>query len=131
EVQIADGSTGHDFKTILEEPLKFQFTKVQVDDPHIKLPHQIENFSHLCDVLVESQPKVKSLHLSLRTCEAKEGFMRVTQNQKLKLLKQRLLDQGVILFLEPADPEILHDRGIRFNNGWVVYLGRGLDIFKK
>ncbi|XP_044289612.1 MIT domain-containing protein 1 isoform X2 [Varanus komodoensis] len=54
------------------------------------------------------------------------------KNQQMKILEeieQSLKGFGVALdvLFSPS----IHDREIRFNNGWVIKIGRGLDYFKK
>ncbi|KAM5316513.1 MIT domain-containing protein 1 isoform 3-T6 [Glossophaga mutica] len=47
----------------------------------------------------------------------------------LKEIKESLRDHGVLLELEYSSS--IHDREIRFDNGWMIKIGRGLDYFKK
>ncbi|XP_053520535.1 MIT domain-containing protein 1 isoform X2 [Artibeus jamaicensis] len=47
----------------------------------------------------------------------------------LKEIKESLRNHGVLLELEYSSS--IHDREIRFDNGWVIKIGRGLDYFKK
>lgn len=48
---------------------------------------------------------------------------------KLVDLQQSLLERDIVLGIE-VNPN-LHDREIRFNNGWVIKIGRGLDFYQK
>ena len=48
-------------------------------------------------------------------------------NDKLEELKQSLLDMDFVL--EVKVNQNLHEREIRLDNGWVITLGRGLDIY--
>lgn len=50
------------------------------------------------------------------------------QQQKLNQLKKSLLSHGIEFNWSFHDS--LHDREIRFNTGWIVKIGRGLDIYK-
>ncbi|XP_018418748.1 PREDICTED: MIT domain-containing protein 1 isoform X2 [Nanorana parkeri] len=47
----------------------------------------------------------------------------------LQEIKISLQDYGVLL--EFTFSSSIHDREIRFNNGWMIKIGRGLDYFKK
>ncbi len=49
--------------------------------------------------------------------------------EKLEYLKQSLFDMDVFLDIE-LNPN-LHDREIRFDNGWIIKIGRGLDFYQK
>ncbi|XP_078078039.1 MIT domain-containing protein 1 isoform X5 [Mustelus asterias] len=51
------------------------------------------------------------------------------QSSSLEEIKQSLQSYGVTLEVNYS-PSI-HDREIRFNNGWMIKIGRGLDYFKK
>ena len=51
------------------------------------------------------------------------------QSSKLQELAQELRDQHNIAVGFEFSPT-LHDRLIRLNTGWVIKLGRGLDIYK-
>ena len=50
------------------------------------------------------------------------------QERKLSELKTSLGGRGVNLVVEFSDT--LHDRQVVFDSGWVVKIGRGLDIYK-
>ncbi|XP_027464858.1 MIT domain-containing protein 1-like isoform X2 [Zalophus californianus] len=51
------------------------------------------------------------------------------QSSGLQEIKESLQNHGVLLELEYSSS--VHDREIRFNNGWMFKIGRGLDYFKK
>uniref|UniRef100_UPI003AAA382B MIT domain-containing protein 1 isoform X2 n=1 Tax=Centroberyx gerrardi TaxID=166262 RepID=UPI003AAA382B len=51
------------------------------------------------------------------------------QTGALAEVKQSLQAQGVSLELQYSST--IHDREIRFDNGWIIKIGRGLDYFKK
>uniref|UniRef100_UPI00358E86B0 MIT domain-containing protein 1-like n=1 Tax=Myxine glutinosa TaxID=7769 RepID=UPI00358E86B0 len=51
------------------------------------------------------------------------------QSNSLEELRKSLHNYGVILNIKYSDT--LHEREIRFNNGWIIKIGRGLDYFKK
>ncbi|XP_072788647.1 MIT domain-containing protein 1 isoform X2 [Taeniopygia guttata] len=54
---------------------------------------------------------------------------RSEQRIALEGIKQSLSNYGVTLSIEFSSS--IHDREIRFNNGWMIKIGRGLDYFKK
>ncbi|XP_040849720.1 MIT domain-containing protein 1 isoform X3 [Ochotona curzoniae] len=58
-----------------------------------------------------------------------QGFGNVQQSSGLNEIKESLRTHGVLLEVEYSSS--LHDREIRFNNGWVIKIGRGLDYFKR
>ncbi|XP_025848253.1 MIT domain-containing protein 1 isoform X2 [Vulpes vulpes] len=58
-----------------------------------------------------------------------QGSGKQQQSSGLQEIKESLQDHGVLLELEYSSS--VHDREIRFNNGWMIKIGRGLDYFKK
>ncbi|XP_043928109.1 MIT domain-containing protein 1 isoform X2 [Protopterus annectens] len=58
-----------------------------------------------------------------------QGNGKGQQLSALDDIKKSLMTYGVTL--EIAFSNSIHDREIRFNNGWMVKIGRGLDYFKK
>lgn len=118
------GDVGYDYETIIG-PYLFGAKAVEVEDPYIRLPHQIQNFVRLCEALVKLS--------AVKRIELTTGYDDDTQKQeieqKLGDLKQSLLESDVILDVD-FNPN-LHDREIRIDNGWVVKIGRGLDFYQK
>ena len=49
--------------------------------------------------------------------------------KNLDEIRDSLAERDVVL--EVINNPSLHDREIRFNSGWVVKIGRGLDIYQK
>ncbi|MEJ5200861.1 MAG: BREX system Lon protease-like protein BrxL [Anaerolineales bacterium] len=118
------GDVGYDYETIIG-PYLFGAKAVEVEDPYIRLPHQIQNFVRLCEALVKLS--------AVKRIELTTGYDDDTQKQeieqKLGDLKQSLLESDVVLDVD-FNPN-LHDREIRIDNGWVVKIGRGLDFYQK
>ncbi|XP_037383844.1 MIT domain-containing protein 1 isoform X2 [Talpa occidentalis] len=54
---------------------------------------------------------------------------RTEQVSALNEIKGSLRNHGVSLQLDYSSS--IHDREIRFNNGWIIKIGRGLDYFKR
>ena len=96
-----------------------------VEDPYIRMAHQIQNFVRFCEAVV----KVDTVkHIRLIT--SYDGSTPLADVQdKLAELKQSLLDLDVVLEVD-LNPN-LHDREIRIDNGWVIKIGRGLDFYQK
>ncbi|XP_019472964.1 MIT domain-containing protein 1 isoform X2 [Meleagris gallopavo] len=58
-----------------------------------------------------------------------QGSGRNQQTSGLEEIKQSLRNHGITLNV--AFSSSIHDREIRFNNGWMIKIGRGLDYFKR
>jgi ATP-dependent Lon protease len=121
---ILYGDTGYSYESILGPYL--QGAKVVlIEDPYIRLQHQIQNFVRLCETMLKAGTVKK---ISLIT-----GYDDKTQlddiAEKLDELKQSLLELDVELEVK-LNPN-LHDREIRLDNGWIIKIGRGLDFYQK
>lgn len=121
---ILYGDTGHTFESIMGPYLKGA-KAVQVEDPYIRLPHQIQNFVRFCEAVLKAGTVRK---ISLLT-SFDDTTPLADMNDKLDQLRQSLLEQDVELEIN-VNPN-LHDREIRLDNGWVIKIGRGLDFYQR
>jgi ATP-dependent Lon protease len=121
---ILYGDTGHSYESILGPYLRGA-KAVVIEDPYIRLQHQIQNFVRFCETVLKSTSVKK---ISLIT-----GYDDNTQladiGEKLEELKQSLLELDVELDVK-LNPN-MHDREIRLDTGWVIKIGRGLDFYQK
>ncbi|GAB1471747.1 BREX system Lon protease-like protein BrxL [Chloroflexota bacterium] len=118
------GDTGHSYETIIG-PYLHGAKSIEIEDPFIRMPHQIQNFVRLCETIV----KLSGIKNIVLTTGYDDETQKHEVEQKLGELKQSLLDNDVAL---DFDFNLnLHDREIRVDNGWVVKIGRGLDFFQK
>ncbi len=121
---IMYGDVGHSYESIIGPYLKEVKTLI-IEDPYIRLPHQIQNFVRFCECALKAGT-VKKINLIT-------GYDDNTQladiAEKLGELKQSLLEMDVELEIE-LNPNI-HDREIRLDNGWIIKIGRGLDFYQK
>ena len=121
---IMYGDTGHTYESIIGPYLK-DARKVVVEDPYVRMPHQIQNFVRFCEA-VHGLSNVKTIRLVTNSGES-DNWEEI--NDKLEELKQSLLEADVELEFEFNAN--LHDREIRIDNGWIVKIGRGLDIYQR
>ncbi len=121
---IMYGDVGHSYESIIGPYLRGAKTVV-IEDPYIRLQHQIQNFVRLCECVLKAGT-VKKINLIT-------GYDDNTQladiAEKLEELKQSLLEMDVELEVK-LNPN-MHDREIRLDNGWVIKIGRGLDFYQK
>jgi len=121
---IAYGDTGHSYDTIFSPYL--QGAKlIVIEDPYIRMPHQITNFVRFCETVVKAATVRR---VTLITSFDQQTDLAGLQ-EKLDELKQSLLEYDVTL--EVKVNEKLHDREVRLDNGWTVKIGRGLDFYQK
>lgn len=121
---ILYGDTGYSYEFIMAPYLQGA-KAVVIEDPYIRLQHQVQNFVRFCETAVRAGT-VKKITLITgyddKTPLAETG-------EKLEELKQSLLELDVELEVK-LNPNI-HDREIRLDNGWVIKIGRGLDIYQR
>ncbi|NXJ96723.1 MITD1 protein, partial [Corythaixoides concolor] len=131
QIRIEENATGFGYEKLFQEYLTEIVSEVWVEDPYIRHVHQasrysLYNFLRFCEMLVKGPCKVRTIHL---LTSYDEGSGRSQQISSLEEIQQSLRNYGVTLNI--AFSSSIHDREIRFNNGWMIKIGRGLDYFKK
>lgn len=121
---IMYGDVGHSYESIIG-PYLFGAKAVVIEDPYIRLQHQIQNFVRFC----ESVLKVSSIRKITLITSYDDKTQWADIAEKMEELKQSLLELDVELEVK-LNPNI-HDREIRIDNGWIVKIGRGLDFYQK
>jgi len=121
---ILYGDTGYSYESILCPYLQGA-KAVVIEDPYIRLQHQIQNFVRFCETVLKAGT-VKQITL-ITGQDDKTPLAEMAD--RLEELKQSLLDLDVELEVR-FNPNI-HDREIRLDNGWVIKIGRGLDFYQK
>lgn len=121
---ILYGDTGHSYESVMGAYMR-NAKEVTIEDPYVRLPHQIHNFVRFCETCLKSGT-IKAINLIT-------GYDDKTQlsdiSEKLDDLKQSLLESDVILNVKLNLN--IHDREIRLDNGWVIKIGRGLDFYQR
>lgn len=121
---ILYGDSGHSYETIMGPYLQGA-KEVTIEDPYIRMQHQIQNFVRFCETCLKSG--------SIKTINLVSSYDDNTQladiSEKLEDLKQSLIEADVVLTIS-LNPN-LHDREIRIDNGWHIKIGRGLDFYQK
>ena len=123
QIKIEANSTGHSYESIFGRFLDKEVVQMTVEDPYIRAHHQISNFLRLCE-------------LACRRCENLRHVRLVTsrdsnerdQQDKLEEIKTSLSSRKIEFAYEFSTT--LHDREVRLDTGWVIKIGRGLDIYK-
>ena len=121
---IMYGDIGFSYESIMGP--YFQGAKaVVIEDPYIRLQHQIQNFVRFCETVLRATT-IKKICL-ITGYDDKTQLAEIAE--KMEELKQSLLDLDVELEVK-LNPNI-HDREIRIDNGWTIKIGRGLDFYQK
>jgi len=115
---------GYSYQNILGEYLPGA-TSVIVEDPYIRMQHQTANFVRFCE-LVAQQGTIRLVEL---TTAYDDDAQKAETSQRLTDLAESMKDIDIELRVK-FDTH-LHDRAIKLDNGWVIKIGRGLDIYQK
>lgn len=118
------GDIGRSYETIIGPYLKGA-KAITIEDPYIRLKHQIQNFVRFCEAVIKLSAIRKISLITSYDDNTNVSEMR----DSLDEVKQSLLEIDVELDIK-LKPE-LHDREIRVDNGWVIKIGRGLDFYQK
>jgi len=118
------GDTGYSYDSMLGDYLATAKEMV-VEDPYVRLSHQVNNFVRLCETAVRRGTIKK---ISLVTSFEDEEQRRDVEG-KLADLAQSLLEFDIVM--DWRIKGALHEREIRLDNGWLVKISRGLDIYQK
>lgn len=121
---IRYNDTGHTYESLFGAYL-LGAKRVVVEDPYIRLQHQLQNFVRLCELLVRTGT-VRQIQL---VTSYEDSNQKTDIAEKLSDLSESLRDADIELTLD-FNPR-LHDREITLDNGWVIKIGRGLDIYQK
>ncbi len=118
------GDIGYSYEKILRAHL-VGAKVISVDDPYIRIPHQIANFTRFCELVVKVGDGRK---IRLRT-GADDQSQEVQNSEKLDALKEDLSLHGITFEYE-FDSQV-HGWQIQLDNGWTIKIGRGFDIYQK
>jgi ATP-dependent Lon protease len=121
---IRYGDTSYSYESIFGEYLT-AVTRVVVEDPYIRSQHQLANFVRFCELLVQ-KGSVRQIEL---VTGADDGDQQAEATARLADLTESLKDLDIQLCVK-FDSH-LHDRAVKLDNGWIIKIGRGLDIYQK
>jgi ATP-dependent Lon protease len=120
---ILYGDSGYSYETIMAPYLRGA-RAVVIEDPYIRLQHQIQNFVRFCETVLKVGTAKKIILITGYDDNAQLAEIA----EKLEELKQSLLELDVELEVK-LNPN-MHDREIRLDNGWIIKIGRGLDFYQ-
>lgn len=124
-VNIRANQKGVSYKSLFGDYLRTAKT-IEVVDPWVRLPHQIDNFIELIQVIREVSETPEELHITLSTANDDERIPEMIDI--FEDLKVELATFGIEF---NYNFDATHDRKIGLDNGWTIVMGRGLDIFEK
>lgn len=118
------GQTGLTYQSLFADYLK-DATEITIEDPFIRTSWQIKNLMEFMTMLIDTR-NVDELKVHLITNEEESKIPELID--KLDDIKDDMIEYGIEFDYKFRD---FHDRCIKTDNGWVISLGRGLDIYEK
>ena len=117
------GQTGVSYKSLFAEYLQ-DAKSITIEDPFIRTFWQLKNLTEFLSMLTEIR-QVEGLKIHLITNEEDDKIPALIDD--LDDIKEDLATVGLEFTYEFKD---FHDRCIKTDTGWIITLGRGLDIFE-
>ena len=121
---ILYGDTGYSYESIFGKYLQ-GCTVISIEDPYIRSQHQIQNLVRFCEFAVKNG--------SARAVNLTTGFdndmQKAEAQDKFEMLQDSLRQNGIEFKWNFTT--LIHDRAIKLDNGWVIKIGRGLDIYQR
>lgn len=118
------GQTGVTYQSLFADYLK-DATEITIEDPFIRTSWQIKNLMEFMTMLIDTR-NVDELKVHLITNEEESKIPELID--KLDDIKDDMIEYGIEFDYKFRD---FHDCCIKTDNGWVISLGRGLDIYEK
>lgn len=122
--RIHYGATGFSYATLFGDYL-VGADEIIIEDPYIRAHHQVLNFLRFCETAVRLG-KPKKIKLVTRFDNDLEKDEAIA---KLRNIGESLKPFEVDLEIQVSST--IHDREMRFSNGWTIKIGRGLEIYQK
>ena len=120
-------SKGHSMPGILL-PYLFDAAEIQIRDPYLRKPHQIRNVHEILLLLIQHADAARLPRVVIETCASDEDDYRAKQEVTFEQLQQSWGQFGIVIDWSIVDD--FHDRSIVTDTGWVIDLGRGLDVYE-
>lgn len=117
------GQTGVSYKSLFAGYLQ-DAKSITIEDPFIRTFWQLKNLTEFLSMLTETR-QVEGLKIHLITNEEDDKIPALIDD--LDDIKEDLATIGLEFTYEFKD---FHDRCIKTDTGWIITLGRGLDIFE-
>ena len=101
---------------------------ITIVDPYIRLFYQIRNYAEFLETVFNYTERTEEVHVHLVTKHADKQHID-DQLANLAAVRDSFGQLGITVTYEFSDTA--HDRYIESDTGWIVTLGRGLDIFQQ
>ena len=122
--KIYYGDKGYTYAKLFGEYLKGAKV-ISIEDPYIRSQHQVQNVVRFCELLAQLGDATQ---VDLVT-SAEDDTQKADAAEKLGMLEASLKEHGITFSYMFSDT--MHDRQIKLDNGWIIKIGRGFDIYQK
>lgn len=102
---------------------------IQLEDAYIRRAYQGRNLLDLLVVVHSVKDPAEEVVFALRSGSDESGGFTQEQEEMFEEIKNQVEPLG-IKFIYTYDSGT-HDRSIKCNNGWIIDLGIGLDMFQR
>jgi ATP-dependent Lon protease len=123
-IEIKDGEKGHSYQSLFGDYL-IGAEDIEITDPFLSLNHQLKNLDEFLRFLIKID-NIKKIRLKTRPSNDSPGE---SFDEILKKMRVALIDIRDVDFSYEFNEKI-HDRKIKTDTGWLIHLGRGLNIYK-
>ncbi|NLG10555.1 MAG: BREX system Lon protease-like protein BrxL, partial [Coriobacteriaceae bacterium] len=127
--KIPEGRKGVSYD-ILFGPYIAGANRIELVDPYIRVAYQARNLMEFIETVAKAKDASQEVTVVLITKISDEGSDMVSkQAELLEDVQNGATLIGINLEIEYS--ETIHDRSIKTDTGWLISLGRGLDIFQQ
>ncbi len=126
-VEYKEGTTGITFDTLLI-PYLCGAKSIQIEDAYLQNYWQIRNLDELLQGLAKVKKPETEIDVTVITKYNETPDFRNKQEEYLDQIYDGFMSAGI--HLTYRFDKSIHDRKITTDTGWIIVLGRGLDIFQ-
>lgn len=127
-VELRENQTGVTYQGLFADYLRGA-TMIQLEDAYIRRSYQGRNLLDLLIVVHSVKDPAEEVVFALRSGSDESGGFTQEQEEMFEEIKNQVEPLG-IKFIYTYDSGT-HDRSIKCNNGWIIDLGIGLDMFQR
>lgn len=103
-------------------------TRIEIVDPYIRQPHQARNLMELIETIAKVTDRGTEVTVQLTTKTDTTAEHARKQLENLETIRDNAAVAGIAF--DYAFNNTIHDRSITADTGWLIVLGRGLDVFQ-
>ena len=126
--RVPEGRTGVSYDGLFGRYF-VEASRIELIDPFIQEDYQFRNLMEFIHTIAKNAGSLPGVTVSLIT---KKTYAQPDSaaRQRTLLKKIEVFASQVGIGFEYAFSDTIHDRSIRTDDGWLIILGRGLDIYK-